>query len=117
MLPEIVGRRKQLPVFQLVAEHGVGDVVGVKAKRSILISSAPSGNLGSIGQPRFDGLALLQIVARDDEVVDIIFSVPAVFLPPSLPSRMSVLRPASCLKQRSLFPVCRFTPSRFFSAL
>ena len=65
---ETFGRRKQLPVFQLIAEYGVGDVVGGEGEARDLHQQRVIRQRGRVGQLRFDHLALLQIVAGDDEV-------------------------------------------------
>ena len=51
---EILRRRKQLPVFQLIAEHGVGDVVGGEGEARDLDQQRVIGQRGGVGQLRFD---------------------------------------------------------------
>jgi hypothetical protein len=60
-------RRKQLPIFQLITEHRVGDVVGGERKKVDLDEQSFARKRGD-WQSGFDQFALLQIVARDDEV-------------------------------------------------
>jgi len=59
---------KQRPVFQMIPEHGVGDVVSGEGKARDLHQQRFVGQRIGVGQPRFDRLAALQIVARHDEV-------------------------------------------------
>ena len=65
---EAGGRRKQLPVFQLIAENRIGDVVGGEGEAIDPQQQRFGRQRIGIGQMQLDGPALLQIVARDDEV-------------------------------------------------
>ena len=67
-IAETCRRRKQLPVLQLIAEHGVGDVVGGKGEAGDLHQQRFIGQRSGVRQLRVDDFALLQIVAGDDEV-------------------------------------------------
>jgi hypothetical protein len=96
------GRRKQLPIFQLVAERGVGDVVGGESEAIDLHQQRVGGQRVRIGQQRLDQLALLKIISGDDEIGCLHVSIQALFGPRSLPSA-AVLQQQQCLKQRSSF--------------
>ena len=65
---ETCRRRKQLPILQAIAEHGIGDVVGSEGEARDLHQQRLVGQRSRIGQLRLDHLALLQIVAGDDEL-------------------------------------------------
>jgi hypothetical protein len=60
--------RKQLPVLQLIAQHGIGDVVGRQREACNLDQQRLVRQRGGIGQLCLDHLACLQIIAGDDEV-------------------------------------------------
>jgi hypothetical protein len=51
---EILRRRKQAPVFQLIAENGVGDVVGRERKAIDLDQQRLIGQCGCVRQLRLD---------------------------------------------------------------
>src|SRR5439155_2076881 len=52
----------------MIAEYGIGDVVGGEGEARNLHQQRVIGQCGRVGQLRFDHLALLQIVAGDDEI-------------------------------------------------
>jgi hypothetical protein len=62
-LPKVRGAGKQLPVFELLADRGVGDVVGGECEAVDFYQQRLVGQRRRVGQLRFDDLALLQIVA------------------------------------------------------
>jgi hypothetical protein len=63
---EAVRRRKQVPVFQLIAEHRVGDVVG--GEREAVDFHQQRAVRQGFGQLRFDEAALREVVAGNDEL-------------------------------------------------
>jgi hypothetical protein len=65
---ETVWRGKELPVFQLVAEHRIGDVVGGEGEAVDLHQQGVGRQCIRIGKPGRDHLALLEIISRNDEV-------------------------------------------------
>ena len=67
-IAKTIRRRKQRPVFQLIAHHGIGDVVGGKGKARDFHQQRFAGQSGSIWQLRRDAPALLRVVACHDEV-------------------------------------------------
>ena len=77
---ETFGRRKQLPVFQLVAEHGVGDVVGGEREAIDLDQQRVVGQCGGIGQLASRSiLHCCRSLRATMKSVDFIFSIPAFF--------------------------------------
>jgi hypothetical protein len=68
---------EQLPIFQLVAEHGVGDVVGGESEAIDLHQQRVGGQAIGIGPLRLDRLVLLQVVAGNDEVDGLHMSDPS----------------------------------------
>ena len=97
---ETFRRRKQLPVFQLIAEHGVGDVVGGEARSaSILTSSASSGSAAASGSCVSINLHCCRSLRATTKSVDFIVSIPAFSHARDLCSRpMTVLQQQQCLK-------------------
>src|SRR5258708_35809657 len=65
---EIFWRRKQMTVFQLIALHRVSDVVRGEGEAVDFYQQRLIGQGGVVRQLRLDDLALLQIVACNDEV-------------------------------------------------
>jgi hypothetical protein len=68
ILPKPSGARKQLPVLQLIAQHGVGDVVGGEGEAADLDEQRVAGQIGGGGKRCFDEFAARKIVARHGEV-------------------------------------------------
>ena len=114
---EAVGRRKQLPVFQLVAEHGIGDVVGGERKAIDPDQQRAVGQLGRIGQPRLDQLALLQIVACDDEIGGVHFLRSRLFAAVIIAFADVCFATGNLFKTAFVFSGAPITPSRLLSAL
>jgi hypothetical protein len=66
--PKFSGAGNSCPVFQLIACNSVSDVVGGECEAVDFYQQRLVGQRRRVGQLRFDDLALLQIVASDDEV-------------------------------------------------
>ncbi|WP_445490694.1 hypothetical protein [Rhodopseudomonas sp. RCAM05734] len=67
-MPKPAGAGNRLPVFQRIAERGVGDVVGGDGEAIDLQQDAVFRQSVRIGQVRLDHFAVLKIVARNDEL-------------------------------------------------
>ena len=65
---EFFRRRKQLPVFQIIAGHRVGNIVGGKREAVDLDQQRVIWQGAGIRQLRLNEFAALQIVAGDNEV-------------------------------------------------
>ncbi|MGY4254725.1 hypothetical protein ACVI1L_001793 [Bradyrhizobium sp. USDA 4516] len=109
-----LGRREQMPVFQLLADHGVGDVVGGEGEAGHLHQQRIGRQRRGIGQLRLDHLALLQVVADDDEVGRVHGDDPSFRCAGIVASIAGLLQQQLSFKRRSLrrHIVQRSCPSR-----
>ncbi len=113
---EIFGRRKQLPVFQLVAENGVGDVVGGESEAVDLDQQRLIGQGGGVRQFTLDEFALLQILACNDEVGGFHVFDPGFFPAAIFAFGDDRFATGGLLKTAFAFGSPPITPSRFFTA-
>ncbi len=76
----------------MIAEYGVSDVVGGEGEARDFHQQGFLRQCGHVRQARVDHLALLQVVAGDDEVGGLHGSIPALDMQRSLRRPMTVLQ-------------------------
>jgi hypothetical protein len=118
---ETLRRRKQVPVFELVAGQRVGDVVGGEGEAFDLHQHRLLGQVPAFRQDRLDEFALLEVVARNDELGGIHFRK-SVFRNPVFIAAIFAFADvgfATAALFKTAFDFCcpAITPSRAFSTL
>ena len=106
-----------MPVFHLIAGHRIGDIVGGEGEAVDLDQQGFLGQVGDSRQRCFDEFALLQVVARNDEVGGFHFRVPGVFTAAIFAFADVGFATAALFKTVFDFFCPAITPSRAFSAL
>jgi len=112
---ETFGRRKQLPVFQLVAEHRIGDIVGGEREAIDLDQQGVVRQLAGVGQFPLDESALLQIVACNGEIGGFHFFDPGIFAAAIFAFADDRFATGSLFKTVFAFGSLAITPSRLRS--